>query len=104
MYADNTKCYRPVRALEDAQYLQDDLDGVNEWCQVWRIDVNKSKCEVLSVTRNVKPIKFSNLLEDIPISKTNVQKDLGVVISSELKWEPAMCLWSPPKLTKCLVT
>jgi hypothetical protein len=22
MYADDTKCYRPVRALEDAQYLQ----------------------------------------------------------------------------------
>jgi hypothetical protein len=46
----------------------------------------KSKCEVLSVTRNVKPVKFSYLLKDIPISKTNVQKDLGVVISSDLKW------------------
>ncbi|CAB3978914.1 Hypothetical predicted protein [Paramuricea clavata] len=50
------------------------------------MDVNKSKCEVLSVTRNVKPVKFSYLLKDIPISKTNVQKDLGVVISSDLKW------------------
>jgi hypothetical protein len=46
----------------------------------------KSKCEVRSVTRNVKPVKFSYLLKDIPISKTNVQKDLGVVISSNLKW------------------
>jgi hypothetical protein len=85
-YADDTKCYRPVRTLQDAQYLQNDLDGVNEWCQEWRMDVNKSKCEVLSVTRNVKPVKFSYLLKDIPISKTNVQKDLGVVISSDLKW------------------
>jgi hypothetical protein len=86
MYADDTKCYRPVRALQDAQYLQNDLDGVNEWCKEWRMGVNKSKCEGLSVTRNVKPVKFNYLLKDIQISKTNVQKDLGVVISSDLKW------------------
>ena len=35
MYADDTKCYRTVRTLQDAQYLQNDLDGVNEWCQEW---------------------------------------------------------------------
>jgi hypothetical protein len=103
MYADDTKCYHPVRTLQDDQYLQNDLDGVNEWCQEWQMDVNKSKCEVLSVTRNVKPVKFSYLLKNIPISKTNVQKDLGVVISSDLKWNQHVSM-SLLKLIKCLAT
>ena len=43
MNADDTKCYRPVRALGDAQYLQHNLDDVNQWAQVWGVNVNKCK-------------------------------------------------------------
>ncbi|CAB4004229.1 Hypothetical predicted protein, partial [Paramuricea clavata] len=59
LYADDTKCYRPVRSHKDEQYLQKDLDGINNWCELWRMDLNQSKCEVLSVTRNLKLVPSS---------------------------------------------
>ena len=51
------------------------------------MDLNQSKCEVLSVTRNLNPVLSSYHLEnDNPIKRTNAQKDLGVLITSDLKW------------------
>ena len=71
MNADDTKCYRPVRALGDAQYLQHNLDDVNQWAQVWGVNVNKCKCEVHSVTRNVMPVSSATSLRTShAISKT----------------------------------
>ena len=51
------------------------------------MDLNQSKCEVLSVTRNLKLVPSSyHLKYDTPIKRTNAQKDLGVIITSDLKW------------------
>ncbi|CAB3989548.1 Hypothetical predicted protein [Paramuricea clavata] len=87
LYADDTKCYRPVRSHKDEQYLQKDLDGINNWCESWQMNLNQSKCEVLSVTRNLKLVPSSyHLKYDTLIKRTNTQKDLGVIITSDLKW------------------
>ena len=87
LYADDTNCYRPVRSHKDEQYLQKDLDGINNWCDLWRMDLNQSKWEVLSVTRNLKLVPSSyHLKYDTHIKRTNAQKDLGVIITSDLKW------------------
>ena len=52
MFADDTKCYRAIRTTEDLKHLQCDLDRINEWCQTWRMNLNQSKCGLLSLTRN----------------------------------------------------
>ena len=92
LFADDTKCYRAIRTTEDVQHLQCDLDGIYEWCQMWRMDLNKSKCGLLSVTRNRKQIPSNyHLASHDPtntstINKRTVQKDLGVFITPDLKW------------------
>ena len=86
LYADDTKCYRPVRSHKDEQYLQQNLEHISNWCQSWRMDLNQSKCEVLSVTRNLNPVPSNYHLEnDNPIKRTNAQKNLAVRITSDLK-------------------
>ena len=55
-FADDTKCYRAIRTTEDVKHLQSDLDGINECCQTWRMNLNQSKCGILSVTRNRKQV------------------------------------------------
>ncbi len=50
------------------------------------MDLNHQKCQSLSVTRNVKPVQSRYHIKDTPVTATNVQKDLGVFITSDLKW------------------
>ncbi|CAB4029136.1 Hypothetical predicted protein [Paramuricea clavata] len=49
LYADDTKCYRPVRSHKDEQYLQKDLDGINNWGNY------KDKKPVQDTTSHVPP-------------------------------------------------
>ena len=59
----------------------------------WRMTLNESKCGVLTVTRNVNSVQSSCQItnEDntntLLIKKLAVQKDLGVLITADLKWD-----------------
>lgn len=92
LFADDTKCYRTIGTTEDAKHLQCDLDGINQWCRMWRMNLNQSKCGVLTVTRNLNPVQScyhltnDDLTNTSVISKRAVQKDLGVLITPDLKW------------------
>ena len=55
LFADDTKCYRSIESMEDGACLQRDLDHINQWCDLWQIDLNQSKCGLLSITRNASP-------------------------------------------------
>ena len=81
MFADDTKCYRPVKSLHDAELLQSDVRAIEEWCRVWQMDLNQSKCGILRVSRNVQPIQFPYLLHGETIKSVDHQKDLGVTIT-----------------------
>ena len=50
------------------------------------MDLNHHKCQSLSVTRNVKPVQSHHHIKDTPVTATSAQKDLGVFITSDLKW------------------
>ncbi|CAB3987182.1 Hypothetical predicted protein [Paramuricea clavata] len=51
------------------------------------MDLNQSKCEVLSVTGNLKLVPSSyHLKYDTLVKRTNAQKDLEVIITCDLKW------------------
>ena len=72
--------------------LQCNLDGISQWCRTWRMNLNETKCGVLKVTRNLKPAQSSyhlnndNSANSTVICKRLVQKDLGVLITADLKW------------------
>ena len=40
MFADDTKCYRPVRELSDCEELQNDLNDIVNWSTTWKMDLN----------------------------------------------------------------
>jgi hypothetical protein len=82
MFADNTKCHHAVRNLRDKEILQS--------CQDWRIDLNKSKCGVLQFTHCLQPTINQYTLADIAVKPLTCQKDLGVSISKDLKWNQHM--------------
>ena len=92
LFADDTNCYRAIRTTEDVKHLQCDLERINEWRWTWRMNFNQSKSGLLTVTRNRKQVLSSyQFTNDNPtntsiINKRIVQKDLGVLITPDLKW------------------
>ena len=47
IFADDTKIFIALHDPEDYSYLQDDLDPLIEWSQLWKLHFNDSKCKVL---------------------------------------------------------
>ena len=45
--ADDNKVFRALHDPENYSYLQDDLDRLVEWSQLWKVHFNDSKCKVL---------------------------------------------------------
>jgi hypothetical protein len=56
MFADDTKCYRPVKDLPDCEGLQNDLNNLVNWCTIWKMDLNKSKCGVEEVANQSQEV------------------------------------------------
>ena len=94
MYADDSKLYSEIRSTDNCQSLQEDLTLLENWCTKSRMnfnhDFNTGKCKVLTVTRKRKPINFQypDRVHGSELSLCKVEKDLGLLVSSDLKWDP----------------
>ena len=58
----------------------------NQWCDLWQMDLNQSKCGLLSITRNASPFHFPYKLSDVKVKTMEAQKDLGDLVTKHLKW------------------
>ena len=88
LFADDTKCYRSIESMEDGACLQCDLHHINQWCDLWEMDLNQSiyQCGLLSITRNASPFHFPYKLSDVKVKTMEAQKDLGDLVTKHLKW------------------
>ena len=86
MFADDTKVWKRIGAVEDGEELQRDLDTMMEWSDEWLLRFNLEKCKVMHVGHQfdtVYSLEGSNgkqLLETI-----SKERDLGVIFTRDLK-------------------
>ena len=52
IFADDTKLYGSVSTEEDRKSLQDDIDKLSDWSDLWLLKFNTSKCSVMHLGRN----------------------------------------------------
>ena len=89
LFADDIKCFRPICSPLDCIQLQLDIDALSSWSTDWKLMFNKTKCFILSIVSGRlmsvqgEPQYFIN---DQLITLSNQQKDLGIMISSDLSW------------------
>ena len=89
LYADDTKVISAINTLYDSQLLQADLNKINEWSMKWLVQLNREKCKVMHLGyHNQKYEYYINDESRMPclIQKSDCEKDLGVMIQSDLKW------------------
>ena len=80
-FADDSKVYSVIKTIEDSHQLQADLDSIHEWCQVWLLKLNLSKCKIMHVGNSpiVTSYALSNGLgQHVQLDEVDHEKDLGV--------------------------
>ena len=88
MFADDTKIFSRIQSHDDAYKLQDNLRKLEQWSHDWLLVFHPDKCKILTVGRHEDIVYahnytlFGQLLEHI-----DEEKDLGVIIDSELTFE-----------------
>ena len=83
-FADDTKLGANVSSPEGVQQLQADLQKLGEWSEKWQMPFNLGKCKVMHIGHANPRSNYSLLGSDI--EATDLEKDLGVLISSDLKF------------------
>lgn len=86
LFADDAKVFANVNSVNDCQAIQNDIDALCDWCAKWRLDINETKCKVLSVTKRQNPVVFEYHINGTPIDKVDTFKDLGIYIQSNVSW------------------
>lgn len=89
LYADDLKVYIGVRETDQAncQLLQRAINGVSRWAEDNSMSISRPKCAVLKVSgprRARSP--FTYTLDGAPIPEVDGIRDLGVLISNDLKF------------------
>ena len=78
----------PITSLSDYLTLQSDLSSLLDWSRMWKLNFNENKCCVIHFNTNKSNPTFSYSINSTAISAADTQKDLGVVLSSDLRWKP----------------
>ena len=94
MFADDTKVWSRIQKDTDSSTLQDDLDRLQSWSDIWQLSFNADKCKVMHIGHSVQTKYY---MGEGPTRKelesVQQERDLGVIITSDLK-PSSQCLKS----------
>ena len=68
LFADDTKCLKPVCSISDCLSMQIDLLNLTTWSQHWNLNFNVAKCALLRFSSRCPPTAFNYILNGDLIS------------------------------------
>ena len=86
VFADDTKLFEPIDLPGAKNDLQADLNSLQKWSLDWGTEFNKSKCQVLHVSRKKFKTSAEYELDGHQLECVSCVKDLGVTVSCDLSW------------------
>ena len=90
LFADDTKVFRRIENKEDIDTLQEDLNRLSEWSSKWLIKFHPDKCKHMTIGSSKGSDTSYKLLTSNgqhDIKSTDYEKDIGVIIDSNLQFE-----------------
>ena len=91
MFADDNKIIgtiRPNLIDTDRAIVQRDIDSISIWCKEWRMQLNADKFKVMHIRKKVTSHPYSiqnSASRSQALEITTPEKDLGIMISNDLK-------------------
>ena len=86
-FADDMKIFSTVSSPSDALLLQEDLYRLERYCALNHLDLNPSKCNVITYTRKRNVVLFDYRLKATRLQRDNTTRDLGVYHDSKLLFD-----------------
>lgn len=86
LYADDLKIYRRINDVEDMNSLQRDLNELHNWCAMNKLNLNKSKCVTLCLSRGNSQYPPIYNLDQYQLTDVSSVKDLGIIIDNKLNF------------------
>ena len=83
LFADDAKIFKEIRSQEDIEAMQRDLKRLENWSAKWLLDFNADKCVTMHIGHRNPHINYD--LNEKQLKESNVEKDLGVYVSADLK-------------------
>ena len=85
LFADDTKIYTTTDRSEE---LQQDLDNLQNWSNIWLLKFHPEKCGVMHLgrTNDRKDYTMESQLGTISVKKSESEKDLGIHVDSALNF------------------
>ena len=85
LLADDTKAYQRIRKgreAEDTAALQETVDKIQEWAEMWQMKIHPDKTKVLHIGSN-NP-RHTYMINETEIESCEVQRDIGFMIHESL--------------------
>lgn len=98
-FADDSKLGGSVNTATGIESLRADLRKVGEWSEKWLMPFNLEKCKVMHIGHANQRADYSLLGHNV--ASTELEKDLGVQISSDLKFSE-QCIEAEKKAQRLL--
>ena len=90
LFADDSLLYRTIKSSKDCEILQKDLNNLQKWERLWKMEFHPGKCNLLQISNKKSPIDFiyKTHNNNTPLSKVDsAAKYLGIIIDSKLNWK-----------------
>ena len=62
------------------------LASLKLWENMWDMQFNPSKCQVLQITKKARPLNTKYILHNVELESVPVAKYIGVTIADDLSW------------------
>ena len=88
LFADYAKILRKITCLNNTQILQDDLERLHQWSEMWKLRLNPSKCKSFRMTLKTKPLVANYSIGGTVLEHVDEIRDLGVILDTKLTFGP----------------
>ena len=86
LLADDCILCRRIRSCHDNNKYKADLDKLQKWESIWLMEFDTSKCQVIFIANNVKPIIGIYQIHGHILEQVHCAKYLGIYIDSKLAY------------------
>jgi hypothetical protein len=90
LFADDLKIFQSIRTDEDKRRLQGDLNKICVWTEKWLLELHPDKCVSMSIGNQTPNDSSYSLSNGHLLKKVAEEKDIGVIIDSNLTFESHM--------------
>jgi hypothetical protein len=87
LFADDIKIFLKIDSLNQCHILQSELDIFSSWVNSIGLNLNLSKCHVMSFSRQRSPIHHNYSLNGTTLNRVFLFKDLGIHYTPSLNFE-----------------